>query len=111
MKIGIVDLDTSHPAAWIPIERSLGHEIAGILDGGDIHPPGYAQKFAAEHQVPRIFASVDAMVKQVDCAIIHSCDWDTHVAKARPFVEAGKSVLIDKPVAGNLRDLRQIQSW
>ena len=51
------------------------------------------------------------MVKDVDCAMIHGCDWDTHVEKARPFVEAGKSVLIDKPIAGNLRDLRQFQAW
>ncbi|MGC8784088.1 MAG: hypothetical protein ACP5RN_06855 [Armatimonadota bacterium] len=30
MRIGIVDLDTSHPPSWIPIERELGHEIAGV---------------------------------------------------------------------------------
>src|SRR5690606_3128682 len=35
----------------------------------------------------------------------------THVAKARPFVEAGKSVLLDKPLAGNPRDLRQLLTW
>jgi hypothetical protein len=111
MKIGIVDLDTSHPAAWIPIERSLGHQITGVLDSGSVHPPGYAQRFASEHQIPKVFASLDEMVSQVDCAIVHSCDWDTQVEKARPFVEAGKAVLIDKPLAGNRSDLRQIQSW
>ena len=39
------------------------------------------------------------MVAAVDGAIVHSCDWDTHITKARPFVEAGKSVLIDKDSA------------
>jgi len=111
MKIGIVDLDTSHPAAWIPIERELGHEIVGVFDSGAVHPPGYAQRFAAEHRIPKVFASLAEMVSDVDCAIIHSCDWDTHVEKARPFIAVGKAVLIDKPLAGNLRDLRQIQSW
>ena len=38
MRIGIVDLDTSHPANWIPIERELGHEIVGVFDSGDVHP-------------------------------------------------------------------------
>jgi len=38
MKIGIVDLDTSHPQNWIPIERELGHEIVGLWDGGSVHP-------------------------------------------------------------------------
>ena len=111
MKIGIVDLDTSHPANWIPIERELGHEIVGVYDGGSIHPPDYVKRFAAEHKIPRVFDSLDAMVEQVDCAIIHGCDWDTHVAKARPFIDAGKSVLVDKPVAGNLKDLRQFRAW
>jgi hypothetical protein len=111
MKIGIVDLDTSHPENWIPIEREMGHGIAGVWDGGSVHPAGYTEKFAAQHGIPRVYRSLDEMVPDVDCAILHGCDWDTHIAKARPFVEAGKTVLIDKPLAGNLRDLRQIQEW
>lgn len=108
MKIGIVDLDTSHPAAWIPIERELGHEVVGVWDGGSVHPRGYAEKFAAEQKIPKVYGSLDEMARDVDCAIIHGCDWDTHVAKARPFVEHGRSVLIDKPIAGNPHDLNQL---
>lgn len=111
MRIGIVDLDTSHPASWIPIERQMGHEVVGVWDGGSVHPEGYAEQFAREHNIPKVFRSLEEMAKEVDCAIIHGCDWDTHIAKARPFVEAGKAVLIDKPLAGNLRDLRQIVRW
>jgi hypothetical protein len=111
MRIGIVDLDTSHPAKWVPIERELGHEIVGVFDAGTVHLPGYAKQFAAEHNIPRVFASIDEMVGAVDCAIIHSCNWDTHVKTARPFIDAGKSVLIDKPLAGNVRDLRQLRDW
>ncbi|MCP4640655.1 MAG: Gfo/Idh/MocA family oxidoreductase [bacterium] len=111
MKIGIVDLDTSHPAAWIPIERELGHEVVGVWDGGSVHPAGYAESFAAEHSIPRVFASLDEIVPEVDCAVIHACDWDTRVSKARPFVEAGKAVLADKPVVGNAADLIQFEEW
>ena len=111
MKIGIVDLDTSHPQNWVPIERELGHEIAGVWDGGSVHPPNYMGTFIIDHNIPRVFVSLEEMASEVDCAIIHGCDWDTHVAKARPFVEAGKSVLIDKPMAGNPRDLNQIAAW
>jgi predicted dehydrogenase len=106
MKLGLVDLDTSHPAAWIPIERELGHEIAGVWDGGSVHPKGYAEKFAAEHKIPRVYGSLAEMARDVDCAVLHGCDWDTHVEKARPFLEHGRSVLIDKPIAGNARDLK-----
>lgn len=111
MRIGIVDLDTSHPQNWIPILRELGHEVVGVWDGGSVHPPAYVQKFAADHAIPQVCASLADLVALADCAIIHGCDWDTHIAKARPFVEAGKSVLLDKPLAGNLRDLQQLRQW
>lgn len=111
MRIGVVDLDTSHPQNWIPILRRLGHEVVGLWDGGDVHPEGYSRKFAAEHQIPVVFDTLAAMVGEVDCAIVHGCDWDSHIAKARPFVEAGKAVLLDKPVAGKLADLEQIRQW
>jgi len=111
MRIGLVDLDTSHPQNWIPIERELGHEVVGVWDGGSVHPAEHVAQFAQEHQIPRVFESLDDMVPEVDCAVIHGCDWDTHVDKARPFVEAGKAVLIDKPVAGSARDLSQIIAW
>lgn len=111
MRIGIVDLDTSHPQSWIPIERELGHKIVGVWDGGSIHPKGYAEQFATEHNIPRVFDSLEEMVPAVDCAIIHSCNWDTHIDKARPFVAAGKSVLVDKPLAGNPSDLEMLKTW
>ncbi|MBC2595727.1 Gfo/Idh/MocA family oxidoreductase [Ruficoccus amylovorans] len=111
MRLGIVDLDTSHPAAWLPVERELGAEIVGLWDGGAVHPRGYAENFAREHRIGRVFSSLEEMVPAVDAVVIHGCDWDTHLAKAKPFIEAGKSVLIDKPVAGNLADLRQIGQW
>lgn len=111
MKIGIVDVDTSHPQNWIPIERQLGHEVIGLWDGGSVHPPEYVRKFAAEHNIPRVFETLDDMAHEVDCAIIHGCDWDTHVDKARPFVQAGKSMLIDKPIAGRLSHINQIRTW
>lgn len=111
MKIGIVDLDTSHPQAWIPLERALGHTVVGVWDGGSVHPASYVSRFAHQFHIRRVFSSLEEMAAKVDCAVIHGCDWDTHIAKARPFVAAGKAVLLDKPLAGNLADLQQLQAW
>ena len=111
MKIGIVDVDTSHPQNWIPIERDLGHEVVGIWDGGSVHSPEYVRQFAREHQIPKVCEDLEELAGEVDCAVIHGCDWDTHVDKARPFVERNKGVLLDKPVAGCMRDLQQLLDW
>ena len=111
MRIGIVDVDTSHPQNWIPIERELGHEVVAIWDGGSVHPAGYAAEFAQQHSIPKVCEKLEDVIPEVDCVILHGCDWDTHIAKARPFVEAGKAVLVDKPIAGNLRDINQLRDW
>ncbi len=111
LRIGHVDLDTSHPGSWIPIIRELGHEVAGVIDHGDIHPEGYAQSFAQEREIPKVFSSLDEMAGEVDLAIIHSCNWDKHNERARPFVEAGKGVLIDKPMVGSLADMITLLEW
>jgi predicted dehydrogenase len=54
---------------------------------------------------------LEDMVDEVDGVIIHTADWGRHVAQARGFVQAGKSVLIEKPLAGNERDARQLAEW
>lgn len=111
MKIGIVDLDTSHPQNWIPIERDLGHEVVGICDAGTVHPRSYVEQFARQHNVPRLYCSPEEMAPEVDAAVIHSCDWDTHVDKARLFVDADKAVLLDKPMVGSMQDVQQLLDW
>jgi len=111
MKIGVVDLDTSHPQNWIPLIRELGHEVVGLIDHGGVHPSGYAESFARDLEVPKVFESTDEMVEQVDAAIIHSCNWDVHLERARPFLEAGKAVFIDKPMVGNRKDLMALLEY
>lgn len=111
MKIGLIDLDTSHPRNWVPILRELGHEVVGVFDHREIHPAEYTQAFAQEHDIPTVFESLDEMIESVDLGIVHGCNWDTHLPKAKPLIDAGKAVLIDKPLAGNVADLNQFMLW
>jgi Oxidoreductase family, NAD-binding Rossmann fold len=111
LKIGLVDLDTSHPASFTPILRDLGHQVVGVFESGTVWPAGYAEAFAAEHAIPKIFEDLAAMAEAVDVAIIHTCDWDLHVARCAPFVAAGKGVLIDKPLVGHLADAQKLLDW
>ncbi len=111
MKTALIDLDTTHPHKWCPILAQLGYDVVGVFDHGDIHPPGFAQDFAAKHGNLRVFESVDEAVSGCDCAIIFSADWGRHVERVAPFIEAGCAVLIDKPIAGSAADLATIQGW
>lgn len=111
LRIGLIDLDTSHPANWVPIIRKLGHEVVGVYDSGTVYPSGYSTHFIQDHNINRVYSELAEMADEVDLAIIHSCNWDTHIEKAKPFVRAGKALLIDKPFAGNVRDLFQLLEW
>jgi hypothetical protein len=113
LRIGMVDLDTSHPKSWLPILRELGHEVVAVTDGGTVHPAGYAERFASDHGIARVYASPQEMAAdaRLDAVIVHSCNWDLHIERAAPFIEANIGVLLDKPLAGNPRDIRTLLEW
>jgi hypothetical protein len=116
-RIGLVGLCTSHPAQWVPLIRELAPELGLDLevraawDSGQTRPPGYAADFCRTLGIPLAVAALDDLLPEVDGVIIHSVDWGRHVAQARPFLEAGKSVLIDKPIVGNPADAQQLLAW
>ena len=111
MKIGIVDLDTSHALHWIPLLREMGHDVCALHDGGAVHSPDYVHQFAQQHNIARVCEHLDEMADVVDCAVLLGVNWNRRLDQVRPFIEAEKSVLIDKPVAGNPADLRQLSAW
>lgn len=111
LQIGMVDLDTSHPGAWLPIIRELGHTVSAVFDEGMVRPNGYAEQFAAKHDVGTVCDSLEEMAERVDAVIIHSCNWDMHAERMLPFVRAGKPILVDKPMAGNVRDVMRMKEW
>lgn len=116
-RIGLVGLCTSHPSAWIPIIRQyveeglFDAEIVAAWDSGETRPEGFAKSFCEEMNIPHAPEKLSDMLDLVDGVIVHTTNWDKHMEQARPFVEAGKAVFIDKPIAGNLRDANQYLDW
>ena len=47
------------------------------------------------------------VIGKVDAVIIATDRGDEHVWRAKPFVEAGLPVFVDKPLADNQDDLQQ----
>lgn len=116
-KIGLVGLCTSHPENWVPAIRELKEElkldleITTAWDSGETRPAGFAKEFCGQHAISGCCDTLEEMVDQVDGVIVHTTNWDKHIEQALPFVNAGKAVLLDKPIAGNLKDINIIQDW
>jgi hypothetical protein len=109
IRIGLVDLDTSHPQAFTRILRTIhGVEVRALWDGHDVWPAGFDAQFARENDIAVVCSRLEEMPEHVDAAMIHGTNWDTHIEKALVFMKADKPVLIDKPVVGSAGDCRRL---
>ncbi|NOZ23095.1 MAG: Gfo/Idh/MocA family oxidoreductase [Planctomycetes bacterium] len=104
-KVGIIDLDTSHPGAFTDIMKEMDDlDVVTVFDRGAVHDPGYADEFAEKHGVPNVASSMEDLIGKVDIVFVQSANWDDHLEPARLAIEAGKALFIDKPIVGNVRD-------
>lgn len=110
IQVGIVGLDTSHADAFAALlDRRRDASIAGVWDGGDVRDSGYAESFCERYGATRM-RDVEAMPDAVDAAMVLGADWTRHAALARPFLEAGVATLVDKPIAGDMADVRALRA-
>ena len=64
-----------------------------------------SQSIARTTGVEQIAGSLEEMASQVDAVILSRDDAENHVAMARPFIDAGLPIFIDKPLALSIPDL------
>lgn len=73
--------------------------------------PADAPKVAAASLIDNVVAKPEDVIGNVDAVIIATDDGTDHVRRARPFIEAGLPVFIDKPMATTLPELSQFVQW
>ncbi len=73
--------------------------------------PGDAPRVAAASKIEHVVDAPESVTAKVDAVIIATDDGDDHVRRAKPFIEAGLPVFVDKPLATNVPDLRQFIAW
>ncbi len=73
--------------------------------------PEEAAPVAAAALIPNIVARPQDVIGHVDAVLIATDDGFDHVERARPFVEAGLPVFVDKPLALTIDDLRTFIAW
>lgn len=106
---GAVTLDTSHCVSFAEQFRKTGRARYGGVFNDSFRDDDQVRAFMQRYDVDFQARSLDELADKVDAGIIHSCNWDDHVRQARPFVERGKPVFIDKPLTGSLRGCRELE--
>lgn len=103
---GIPQYLNKQPAESLAIPGAKVTHICCVGDGG----------FTAEHVakcslIPHVVQKPEDVIGQVDAVIIATDIGSEHVARARPFIEAGLPVFIDKPLTDNAPDLKIFRDW
>jgi predicted dehydrogenase len=73
--------------------------------------PEQTRKLARASRIPHPVADVEEMWDEVDAVIIARDDYETHYPLAKPFLEKGKFVFIDKPLSLDLAELRFFRKY
>lgn len=73
--------------------------------------PSDAALIARSAGIPQMVDRPTDVIPHVDAVVIPTDKGEEHLERARPFVEAGLPVFIDKPLTTRLEDLRQFVVW
>jgi predicted dehydrogenase len=103
---GIPTYLNKQPADGLRIAGARVTHICCTGDGG----------FTAEHVaqcslIPHVVSRPTDVIGHVDAVVIATDLGHEHVERARPFIEAGLPVFIDKPLTDNEADLRTFLEW
>jgi len=121
LRLGLIGLDTSHVTAFTALLNDPSHKnhvagakVVAAFKGGspDIESSWsrvdkYTQELQERYGVT-IYETIEEMCQHVDAVLLESVDGRPHLAQAKPVIQAGKPLFIDKPMAGSLQDVLEI---
>lgn len=73
--------------------------------------PADAQQVAQAARIEHVVGRPEEVIGEVDGVIISTDDGSEHTWRARPFIEAGLPVFIDKPLATTREECRTFARW
>ncbi|MGB7191387.1 MAG: Gfo/Idh/MocA family oxidoreductase [Acidobacteriaceae bacterium] len=73
--------------------------------------PEDAKRVARVSRIPYVVSSPGDVIGHVDAVVIPTDRGNEHLERARPFIEEGIPVLIDKPLTLSVNHLRQFVRW
>lgn len=121
LRLGLIGLDTSHVIAFTKVLNDAknkahvkGAKVVAAFKGGSPDIPSSADridgftKTLREDFGVKIYDSIEEMCRHVDAVLLESVDGRPHWRQAKPVIDAGKPLFIDKPMAGSLREVLKI---
>ena len=110
IKIGVINIDVSHPRAFATILRKENRaRYTGIYNDG-FRTDEEVEEFIKEFNLEKRYDSVEELAQAVDIVFIQGCNWDKHLEYAEPVIKLGKPLFIDKPIVGNLADCVKLEN-
>ena len=103
-RIGVVNLDTSHPLAFSRYLNKSDRAHYTAVYNDSFRGDDEVEAFMQMNGIEKRYDSVEEMAKNVDIGFVQGCNWDKHLEYAKAFIKAGKPVFMDKPFVGNLKD-------
>lgn len=108
-RIGVVNLDVSHPKAFSEyLNKGDRARYTAVYNDG-FRGDDEVEAFMKANGMEKRYDSVAEMAENVDIGFVQGCNWDKHLEYAKAFIRAGKPVFIDKPIVGCLRDCRELE--
>lgn len=104
-KVGLVGTGVIAPAHINAWRLTIGSTVVGLYDlNRDM-----AQQRASQFHIPTVYDSMEQLI--ADCDVVDVCTPPhTHTAIARQVVEAGRHLIIEKPLVIDVRDWDEIQT-
>jgi hypothetical protein len=119
IKLGIVDFDTSHVVAFTQRLNHIDVKEDQWIDGAKIIMGCPGNSIMSPERVPgfteqlkkygvKLVDDPTEMIGKIDGVLIESVDGSVHYDRAKPFLEAGIPMFIDKPFTCSLEHAKAI---
>ena len=108
VKIGLVNIDVSHPKMFSRVlAKGNRMRYAAVYNDG-FRGQEEVDAFVKMSNVDKVCSTIDELVAYADIGFVQGCNWDKHLGYAMAFINAGKPVFIDKPIVGCLADCKKL---
>lgn len=102
--LGVGHLGKNHARLYAELPEA---QLVGIVDPLRAVAEEKAKELSTADQPVQVFGSPEEMIEHVD-AVSVVVPTPQHLAVARPYLEAGKSVLVEKPLAASIEEADEL---